>query len=322
MNFGAVLGGAFLGGLGDRMKENREYTKTKGDEMQAFLVQTGIKRRNEVAKARQSLTEAVDYLGSKGLEESNLLALLDQNPKEVIRLYGAALKAEARGDLTSTLLNQAVIASEGYTAPDMTPSELIKTATPDFIQGTDLKKPEEREGSVLNKMFRSPDLKEIMYDAYSSDILGVKGKDIQASMTADLLKSGTEGPARASVDIGTLAEQDDVYDSTQKRDMRIQIQEDYNERLKSQKSALVNKLDDTDITESEKTTIQSRVRRLSELEEMIRSGSKNLAYQELMEMYDDIVKNYYATNPLARLILNDPGYFGLSPTQIENLFGE
>ena len=318
MVMAAVLGGAFAGGLADRMKENREYTKTKSDEMQAFLVQTGLKRRNEVAKARRGLTEAVDYLGSKGLEESNLLALLDQNPKEVIRLYGAALKAEARGDLTSTLLNQAVIASEGYTAPDMTPSELIKTATPDFIQGTDLKKPEEREGSVLNKMFRSPDLKEIMYDAYSSDILGVKGKDIQASMTADLLKSGTEGPSRANVDIGPLAT--DKYDGTMKREMRSQIRTLYNDELDNQIDATLTYLD-KNLTNIQRDTAEKRQKDLREIKKDIAEGRKNSAYQKLILMYPEIAQDFYQTGGLGRNVLSNPDYFSFSEEELEELFG-
>ena len=55
---------------------------------------------------------------------------------------------------------------------------------------------------------------------------------------------------------------------------------------------------------------------------MIRSGSKNRAYQELIKMYDDIAKHYYNTNPLGRLVLNDSSNFGLNPTEIEDLFGE
>lgn len=314
----AVLGGAFAGGLADRMKENREYTKTKSDEMQAFLVQTGLKRRNEVAKARKGLTEAVDYLGSKGLEESNLLALLDQNPKEVIRLYSAALKAEARGDLTSTLLNQAVIASEGYTAPDMTPSELIKTATPDFIQGADLKKPEEREGSALNKMFRSPDLEEIMYDAYSSDVMGVKGKDIQASMTADLLKSGTEGPARASVDIGPLAT--DKYDGTMKREMRSQIRTLYNDELDNQIDATLTYLD-KNLTNIQRDTAEKRQKDLREIKKDIAEGRKNSAYQKLILMYPEIAQDFYQTGGLGRNVLSNPDYFSFSEEELEELFG-
>lgn len=325
MVMSAVLGGAFLGGLGDRMRENREYTKSKTDEMQTYLLQTGLKRQNEVASARQKLTEATDFLSSKGLDESNLLALLDNNPKEVIRLYGAALKAEARGDLTATLLNQSVITSAGYTTPDMSPSELIKAATPDFVQGSDLEKPAEREGSVLQKMFKTPGIQEIMYDAYSSDVLGLgaKGKDIQASATADLFQKGTTGSSGSvQTDLGVFADQDDEYDSVQKRDMRVQIQEEYNERLKSQKIELTNSLENTTLTDDEKKIVEDRIRKLDDLEEMIRSGSKNRAYQELIKMYDDIAKHYYNTNPLGRLVLNDSSNFGLNPTEIEDLFGE
>ena len=207
----------------------------------------------------------------------------------------------------------------------MSPSELIKAATPDFVQGSELEKPAEREGSVLKKMFRTPGIQEIMYDAYSSDVLGLgaKGKDIQASATADLFQKGTTGSSGSvETDLGVFADQDDEYDSVQKRDMRVQIQEEYNERLKSQKNELTNSLDNTTLTDDEKKTVEDRIRKLNELEEMIRSGSKNRAYQELIKMYDDIAKHYYNTNPLGRLVLNDSSNFGLNPTEIEDLFGE
>ena len=325
MVMGAVGVGAFLGGLADRMRDNREYTKSKSDEMQTFLLQTGLKRQNEVATARKKLTEATDFLSSKGLDESNVLALLDTNPREVIRLYGAALKAEARGDLNATKLNESVILSAGYTTPDMSPSELIKAATPDFVQGSELERPAEKEGNVLQKMFRTPGIQEIMYDAYSSDVLGLgaKGKDIQASATADLFQKGTTGSSGSvQTDLGVFADQDDEYDSVQKRDMRVQIQEEYKERLKSQKNELTNSLDNTTLTDDEKKIVEDRIRKLDDLEEMIRSGSKNRAYQELIKMYDDIAKHYYNTNPLGRLVLNDSSNFGLNPTEIEDLFGE
>ena len=78
MVMAAVLGGAFLGGLADRMKENREYTKKKSDETQAYLYNAGIKRQNEVMEARQQLTEAADYLDSRGMNTKKLTALLEK----------------------------------------------------------------------------------------------------------------------------------------------------------------------------------------------------------------------------------------------------
>ena len=44
---GAVLGGAFLGGLADRMKENREYVKEKSDTTQEYLWKAGLERQQD-----------------------------------------------------------------------------------------------------------------------------------------------------------------------------------------------------------------------------------------------------------------------------------
>ena len=38
-------------------------------------------------------------------------------------------------------------------------------------------------------------------------------------------------------------------------------------------------------------------------------------------MYPSIVQSLYNTNPLAKIILDDPGYFGLNTTDMEILFG-
>ena len=305
----AVLGGAFAGGLADRMKENREYTKTKSDEMQAFLYQTGLKRRNEVAKARRGLTEAADYLSSKGLEESNLLALLDQNPKEVIRLYGAALKAEARGDLTSTLLNQAVIASEGYTAPDMTPSELIKTATPDFIQGADLKKPDEVERNMLQEMFKTPDLKEIMYDAYSSDILGVKGKDIQASLSAPTIKARKGEGVTTDMSVFGVLDQNDILQG------QAIIRREYDSLLDQKILELKTQAADAEENNTGNVTeIQMRVTELKKIKDMTSPSQRKEKLELLLKNPDigfDIAKQYY-------LGANGSSYFINQPAFIDN----
>jgi len=313
---GAVLGGAFLGGLADRMKENREYVREKSDAMQEYLWQAGLERQQEVKKARNVLTKASDYLEEKGLNKDSLLTLLDEDPSKVLTLYEAAVKAEEAGTLTSTILNSAVQASTGYSDPSMTPAELIKRATPIFVEGTELKKPE-KEKSVLQKIFAPTTSEELMYDVYSSEIMGTRGADIQASISAPLIKERT---GKVKTDIGVFAE-DDKYDSTQKKDMREQIQSSYDDKLQSEKTSLTNKLNDTSLDQTQKDAIEKRILELGDIEDLIKSGSKNLAYQKLMLMYPSIAQDLYLTNPLAQIILSDPGYFGLNSTQIEDLFG-
>ena len=317
------------------MKENREYTKSKSDEMQTFLLQTGLKRQNEVATARQKLTEATDFLSSKGLDESNVLALLDTNPREMIRLYGAALKAEARGDLNATLLNQSVITSAGYTTPDMSPSELIKAATPDFVQGSELEKPAEKEGSVLQKMFRTPGIQEIMYDAYSSDVLGLgaKGKDIQASATADLFQKGTTGSSGSvETDLGVFAEQDD-FTPAQFEAVKKQVIGLYNQRYDNMTDTAIALLKDVteDTPDTEVLTVGGEEFTVGELREiknaklkieMLKDQSKDFeAYQEIMKLDPSIAQRYIAEGGVMAQVFTSPYGFGYNQTYMEDLLG-
>jgi len=335
MVMGAVGVGAFFGGLADRMRDNREYTKSKTDEMQTFLLQTGLKRQNEVATARQKLTEATDFLSSKGLDESNVLALLDTNPREMIRLYGAALKAEARGDLNATLLNQSVITSAGYTTPDMSPSELIKAATPDFVQGSELERPAEREGGVLQKMFRTPGIQEIMYDAYSSDVLGLgaKGKDIQASATADLFQKDTTGSSGSvETDLGVFAEQDD-FTPAQFEAVKKQVIGLYNQRYDNMTDTAIALLKDVteDTPDTEVLTVGGEEFTVGELREiknaklkidMLKDQSKDFeAYQEIMKLDPSIAQRYIAQGGVTAQVFTSPYGFGYNQTYMEDLLG-
>ena len=312
---GAVLGGAFLGGLAESMKENREYVRQKSDAMQEYLWKAGLERQQEVKKARNALTRASDYLTEKGLSKDNLLTILDDDATKVLTLQEAALKAEEYGTLTSTLLNSAVEDARSFGA-DVTPAELIKKATPVFVEGTEIKKPE-KELSVLQKIFSPTTSDELMFDVYSSEIMGTKGADVQASISAPLVRERT---GTVKTDIGVFAT-DDQYDSTQKNDMKRQIQSSYNDKLSSQKTLLTNQLNNTNITQIERDNTEARLLELGDLEKMIKEGSSNLAYQKLMLMYPSIVQSLYNTNPLAKIILDDPGYFGLNTTDMEILFG-
>ena len=86
MVLAAVRRGAFFGALSDRLEENREYTRKTSDAMQEYLWTAGLNRRNEVKKSKTQLQEAYDYLTGNGLEEDRALALLDTDPKEMLKL--------------------------------------------------------------------------------------------------------------------------------------------------------------------------------------------------------------------------------------------
>ena len=154
LNLGRVLSHT-AGSLADEMRENREYVRDAKDRMQADLYQKGLERRQAVKKARLDMESAVDFLTNEGLEQEKIVALLSENPKEFLQFYKTAQQAKLEGRLSSSILNNAVKVAQGYQSSDMTPSELIKQATPDFIQGTDLEIEEDKR-TGLAKLFRRP----------------------------------------------------------------------------------------------------------------------------------------------------------------------
>jgi len=189
MVLAAVRRGAFFGALSDNLRENAEYTRKKSDAMQEYLWTAGLNRRNEVKKSKVQLQEAYDYLTGNGLDEDKALGLLDTDPKEMLNLYKVAQKYKLEsGRLSSNILNSAVTMAQGYEAPDMTASELINKAAPDFIEGAELDPPAQ-ERSFLGKLFGTPSMDEIRYDVYSSEIMGRKGSDIMASISAPTIRA-------------------------------------------------------------------------------------------------------------------------------------
>jgi hypothetical protein len=170
------------------MRENREYVRQKSDAMQEYLWKAGLERQQEVKNQRNTLTTAVDYLDSKGMDKNKINALLENDPRELLRLTNTAMTAEKTGPITGDMLNSSVDLSADYEESGMTPSELIKSATVEFVEAGELRKPEQTQKNMLQKIFGTTGTEEIMYDVYSSDIMGRKGADIQASISAPILK--------------------------------------------------------------------------------------------------------------------------------------
>ena len=191
--FGRVALGSALGGLAKDMKENREYARDKSERIQDYLYQRGLERRQKVQEKRNEMQAAVDFLEREGLEVDKIKALLAENPMELLNLAVVAKDFKNKaGNLTPTILNQAVTVGQGFDGVEATASELIAAAMPDFVEGADLKKPKD-ERTILQKFFRGATNEEIMYDAYSQDILGgeATGADIAASINAPIIKRGT-----------------------------------------------------------------------------------------------------------------------------------
>ena len=302
--FGRVTAGAFLGGLAEDMKENRQYAKEKKDNIKEYLTQRGIERRQEVNKFRDLLSRSVDYLQSKDLDNRSINALLTDNPREVLRLAKAAQAAEEEGRLSSNILKQAVEVASDFEGGDLTPSELIKKATPYFEKGDMGERPEEVEQNLLQKMFGEKSSQDIMYDAYGESIFGdVTGADVFASMSASPIK-GRKKDSTTKVDLGVLSD-DAGFDSTYKALAFNSIRAEYDGYLKKELKELPDNIQDTtDPTLKEQMkTNQRELLRINQIE------NDFLKYYELMKFNPIIAQQYFNTIPGYAATLSDPSYF-------------
>ena len=207
LDLGRVLSHT-AGGLAEDMQNNREYVRSTKDRLKADLFAQGQERRNAQKKARKSMEYAVDFLSNEGLDNEKLLYLLSEDPKELMRLAKMAEERKLDGSLNAQALNAAVELAQNSEAPDMTPSELIKRATPDFVEGAEIPASEDNR-NLLQRLFQRPGMDVIAGDVYSSEILpGVSGADIAASMQADAYQS-KEGQRSGNVDYSSLQPVDD-----------------------------------------------------------------------------------------------------------------
>lgn len=302
--FGRVTAGAFLGGLAEDMKENRQYARDKKDKIKEYLTQRGIERRQEVNKFRDLLSRSVDYLQSKDLDNRSINALLTDNPREVLRLAKAAQAAEEEGRLSSNILKQAVEVASDFEGGDLTPSELIKKATPYFEKGDMGERPEQVEQNLLQKMFGEKSSQDIMYDAYGESIFGdVTGADVFASMSASPIR-GRKKDSTTKVDLGVLSD-DAGFDSAYKADARNSMREEYENFLKKEMAELPDNIQNT-TDETLKTQMQVNQRellRISKIEDPF------LKYYELMKFNPSIAQRYFDTIPGYAATLSDPSYF-------------
>ena len=302
--FGRVTAGAFLGGLAEDMKENRQYARDKKDKIKEYLTQRGIERRQEVNKFRDLLDRSVDYLQSKDLDDRTINALLTDNPREVLRLAKAAQAAEEEGRLSSSILKQAVEVASDFEGGDLTPSELIKKATPYFEKGDMGERPEQVEQNLLQKMFGEKSSQDIMYDAYGESIFGdVTGADVFASMSASPIR-GRKKDSTTKVDLGVLSD-DAGFDSAYKSLAYSALTAEYDNYLKAELRRLPDDIQRT-TDETLKTQMQVNQR---ELDRINRIDNLFLKYYELMKFRPSIAQEYFDTVPGYAATLSDPSYF-------------
>lgn len=302
--FGKVALGSALGGLAADMKENRQYAKDKSERVQDYLYQRGLERRQEVNKTRNALQNSVEYLQSKDIDSRSLNALLMQNPKEVLRLAQAAQTAEEEGRLTKSILNQAVEVASDFDDQGLTASELIKRATPDFVSGADLKKPNEVEQNVMQKLFGRKSSQDILYDVYSESLFGddTTGADVAASISAPTIKGRQKGPNTVSVDIGTLAE-NESYDSTYKINAANDIKDNYDRFLQEETLRIADEIEKAE-DETVKGLLVSQQAELTKIKNIENAATR---YYELMKLEPSIVENIMVPGYL--VVLSDPDYF-------------
>lgn len=300
--FGRVALGSALGGLAKDMKENREYARNKSEKIQDYLYQAGLERRQKVRDKQNELQYAVDFLKTEGMETKRISALLDQNPFEVLRLATVAQEfKEKAGRLTPNLLNQAVKIAEGYEGPDASPSELIRRATPDFIQGADLKKPDEVERTLLQKMLGRDSSEDIMYDAYSQSILGAKGSDIAASINAPLIRRAT-GERQVTTSYTGLG----AIDAVEIRKTQTQILREYKAKVESTIKALQTEASNVKNEGGNPTPIQKRINKLKEIQDM---DDDKLQLEAMITNQDigfGILQEYYRMSP--QFLVDQPSF--------------
>ena len=306
--FGRVTAGAFLGGLAEDMKENREYAREKKDKIKEYLTQRGIERRQEVNKFRDLLERSVDYLQSKDLDNRTINALLTDNPRELLRLAKAAQTAEEEGRLSSNILKQAVEVASDFEGGDINPSELIKKATPYFVKGDMGERPEQVEQNLLQKLFGEKSSQDIMYDAYGESIFGdVTGADVFASMSAAPIK-GRKEDSRTKVDLGKLSGTGG-FDRDLLEDARDRLYTEYAAWADNQLARIPSLKEDATDPQIKKD-LQDQFDAIKKITTAYESTREAFQfYYDLMKLYPDIAQNYFSNRPTYRAALSDPNYF-------------
>jgi len=188
---GSYFAAGFIKGMGENLKERQEYIRDMTQRKTDFLMQEGLKRRGQVMDARVEFQKATDFLTSRGMDEDKLIALLEENPDEIVRLANRGLTLEQKEgvSLSAEILNKAVEISSDYQPQAGSVSEALDLIMPVFTK-SDYKTPEAKEKGIFAKLFGSP-TEAIDRNVYGQKIMGeYTGADIAASMGGPLRKRG------------------------------------------------------------------------------------------------------------------------------------
>ena len=189
----------FVQGLGENLKERQDYIRDMTQRKTDFLMQEGLKRRGKVMDARLQFQKATDFLTSRGMDEDKVIALLEENPDEVVRLASTSLKREQDGmTLSGEILNKAVEISSDYKPQAGSVTEALDLIIPIFNK-SEYSTPEAKEKGIFAKLFGSP-TEAIDRNVYGQKLLGeYTGADIAASMGDAMVKRGRmSGSVKAS----------------------------------------------------------------------------------------------------------------------------
>lgn len=288
MNIGRVLSHT-AGGLAEEMRGNREFVRDAKDRLKADLFNQKQERANAQKKVRLEMESAVDFLSSEGLEREKLLYLLAENPKELMTLAEMANKRKLDGSLSAQALNRAVEIAQNFEAPDMTPSELIKRSTPDFIEAADVEIPEDKR-NLIQRLFQRPGVDVIAGEVYASEIApGITGADIVASMEAPSVQN-KPGPRGGRVDYGSLQPVDERIIL----DRQNRLLDEYDVMLAEQLE-LSRGSSDQSAAEGIATTVElEKIQKIKSkkkrLEEMIKVLGADLA-KDVYEAYPEVFNN-------------------------------
>lgn len=226
---------------------------------------------------------------------------IHQSLYDLLKLH----RKQVDGTLTKAVLNKAVeVASDFET--DLTASDLIKQATPEFIDAPDPVKPDVAEKSFLQNMFGRPDVSEVLYDVYKENLLGdTSGADIMASLSEPVVKRRAED-ATTKLDLGELAGK---YDTKFKREIQTEIHNKYDEFLQMEKQRLGNMISDPDF-EMDEEERKKKMRDYDKLIEIDNIKDNDFEkYYQLIQINPSIAMNLYNLSPGYAATLADDTFF-------------
>jgi hypothetical protein len=182
------IGSAIVRNLSDRLDQRREFLAQQQAAASENLRRIEASRRGTAATARETLRNSTDILMSNGFSEAEVSQLLENDPRELIRLSANIYE----GDLRAEDVRAAANFREDY-MPETPLSELIREAAPVF---RDIEEPEPaaRQQNIFRELFNmfTLDTEADMDRFYrESNFGGYSGYDVLGSVEAGTYRERT-----------------------------------------------------------------------------------------------------------------------------------